>query len=382
MPLDTAQPGIAAILASSIPVGQIGTDTGKIPTIPIPVSCMALTMLPPLNFVGTTLSINLATGSLPGLMTAAQFSAVAALGTASTQASTAFDSSGSASAAQAFAIQRANQTGTQTASTISDFSAAALLAVTWSTITGKPTFATVATSGSYVDLTNKPSIPSGQVSSDWNAASGVAQVLNKPTLGTASAQNTSAFATSAQGALASSALQSNQAITLSGDATGSGTTAITATLSSVGTASTYSGVTTDAKGRVTAGTSRSTSSTSRAISTTNNSANGYQASSSRDSLVSGNVSISNTSTISGPSSGTIVLERCATNSATGASWTTVDTFTSTQAVSLAVVLQLTATTAVNLRGYIPAGWFYRYRSVTPTGTVTYSTTTSSEEVLL
>lgn len=32
-------------------------------------------------------------------------------------------------------------------------------AVTWSTITGKPSFATVATSGSYNDLNNKPTIP-------------------------------------------------------------------------------------------------------------------------------------------------------------------------------------------------------------------------------
>ena len=42
--------------------------------------------------------------------------------------------------------------------------------------------ATVATSGSYNDLTDKPSIPAAQVNSDWNAVSGVAQILNKPTL--------------------------------------------------------------------------------------------------------------------------------------------------------------------------------------------------------
>ena len=43
-------------------------------------------------------------------------------------------------------------------------------------------FAPVATSGSYNDLTNKPSIPDPQVNSDWNATSGVAKILNKPTL--------------------------------------------------------------------------------------------------------------------------------------------------------------------------------------------------------
>lgn len=42
--------------------------------------------------------------------------------------------------------------------------------------------ATVATSGSYNDLSNKPTIPAAQVNSDWNASSGVAQILNKPTL--------------------------------------------------------------------------------------------------------------------------------------------------------------------------------------------------------
>jgi hypothetical protein len=52
-------------------------------------------------------------------------------------------------------------------------------------------------------------------------------------------------------------LTGNQSISLSGDASGSGTTAITVTLASVGTAGTYTKVTTDAKGRVTAGTTLS-----------------------------------------------------------------------------------------------------------------------------
>ena len=37
-------------------------------------------------------------------------------------------------------------------------------------------------SGSYDDLTDKPSIPSSQVNSDWDAVSGIEQILNKPTL--------------------------------------------------------------------------------------------------------------------------------------------------------------------------------------------------------
>jgi phage-related tail fiber protein len=52
-------------------------------------------------------------------------------------------------------------------------------------------------------------------------------------------------------------LTANNAITISGDASGSGTTTIALTLASVGTAGTYAKVTTDAKGRVTAGTTLS-----------------------------------------------------------------------------------------------------------------------------
>lgn len=46
------------------------------------------------------------------------------------------------------------------------------------------TLANVATTGDYDDLINKPTIPAAQVNSDWDAVSGVAQILNKPTLAT------------------------------------------------------------------------------------------------------------------------------------------------------------------------------------------------------
>jgi len=45
------------------------------------------------------------------------------------------------------------------------------------TITG---LASVATSGSYADLSNTPAIPAPQINSDWSAESGVTQILNKP----------------------------------------------------------------------------------------------------------------------------------------------------------------------------------------------------------
>lgn len=51
-------------------------------------------------------------------------------------------------------------------------------------IQNKPTLATVATTGSYSDLLNKPSIPAAQIPSDWNASSGVSRIENKPTIPT------------------------------------------------------------------------------------------------------------------------------------------------------------------------------------------------------
>lgn len=69
----------------------------------------------------------------------------------------------------------------------------------------------------------------------------------------ASSDNSTLLATTAF-VKAQGYLTANQSITVSGDASGSGTTSISLTLASVGTAGTYTKVTTDAKGRVTSGT--------------------------------------------------------------------------------------------------------------------------------
>jgi hypothetical protein len=81
--------------------------------------------------------------------------------------------------------------------------------VDWADVTGKPTFATVATTGAYADL------------------------LGLPTLGTAAAADTGDFATAAQGALADTALQPGAQIPWT-DITGKPTFATVATTGAYG----------------------------------------------------------------------------------------------------------------------------------------------------
>jgi len=52
--------------------------------------------------------------------------------------------------------------------------------INYSDLTNKPTLF----SGDYADLTGKPSIPDAQVQSDWTSTSGISQILNKPSLST------------------------------------------------------------------------------------------------------------------------------------------------------------------------------------------------------
>lgn len=58
----------------------------------------------------------------------------------------------------------------------------------WNAISGvaqilnKPVLAAVATSGQYADLSGKPTIPAAQVNADWNSTSGPSQILNKPVI--------------------------------------------------------------------------------------------------------------------------------------------------------------------------------------------------------
>lgn len=115
--------------------------------------------------------------------------------------------------------------------------------------------------------------------------------------------------------------------------------------------------------------------------TTAAAANGFQVSATRDAEVKYNTTIVSTATITGASQGTVVLEVAATNSATAADWKEVGRFTNGQAITLAIALQSVQTLAGQLSARIPAGYYARLRSISTSGTPTF-TFNSGEEVLL
>jgi hypothetical protein len=313
------------------------------------------------------------------------------LGTASAQNISYFDVAGAAASAQAFAIQRANQTGTQTSSTISDFSTAAISAVTWSTITGKPTFATVATSGIYADLAGKPTIPTNtnQLTNGSGFITGIsgADVIAALSFTPYNATNPSAFITQtdARAAITLTTTGSGAATynsttgalniptggsgTVTSITAGTGlsggtiTTSGTISMPNVGTPSTYSTVTTDSQGRVSSGTTMSVNDTPGRSIVTTTSSTGFQIDASRSAMVNYDIDMSTTASIAGNASVTVYLETAATNSTTPSDWTTIAKVSNAQALSLAITLQSIQGTTQSLNRKIPAGKYVRIRSV-------------------
>lgn len=315
----------------------------------------------------------------------------------------------------------------------------------WSLVSGKPSFATVATSGAYSDLSGTPTIPAAQVNSDWNASSGIAQILNKPSLATVATSgayndltgkptqlsaftndsgyiNSSALSPYLTTATAASTYATQSALTsglagkyntpsgttsqyVRGDgslatlpASGTGTvTSITAgtglsggiittsgtiSLPNTGTAGTYTSVTTDAQGRVTAGTTVSINdSPGRALVTTTSST-GYQISATRIANACYEGSFSTTSTIGGPASVTVYLETSDTNSTTPGDWTTKASQTYTNNITLAVVLNQQQSNNWTFCRFIPAGKYVRLRSGAISGTASATINATQQETLM
>lgn len=110
-------------------------------------------------------------------------------------------------------------------------------------------------------------------------------------------------------------------------------------------------------------------------------ATGFQISALKSALVNYSVTIATTATIGGSASGTVVLEVCATNSATAGDWVEIGRYTNGQAISLAIALQSVQTLAGQINGFVPAGYYAKLRSINNSGSPTY-TYNSGQKILL
>jgi len=250
----------------------------------------------------------------------------------------------------------------------------------WASITGKPVFATVATSGAYADLTGIPATfaPAAHTHPSADIVSGVLAVARIPSLPVSQTTGLQAAldgkypvptGTTAQyvrgdGSLATLPAPGTGTVTsitagtgLSGGTiTGSGTIS----LPNTGTAGTYNTVVTDAQGRVTGGTGRSQSQATRALNTV------FQVSATRDATVQYAVQCTVTSSIGSGQDGDVFLD-IAADAAFTTSVQSVDVSPCSQVVTLAIALQSVQKGTVSVRGFVPAGYYARIRTVNNTG---------------
>lgn len=125
---------------------------------------------------------------------------------------------------------------------------------------------------------------------------------------------------------------------------------------------------------------RATSALSLSIQT-GTGATGTQVSTSRDSEVLVGGTIVTAATLLSGAVGTLVLEVAPTNSATAGDWVEYGRITNGQVFSLAVAIGCTQTIAGQMNAFVPAGYYVKVRSISTTGTPTFSIN-SSRKVLL
>lgn len=152
------------------------------------------------------------------------------------------------------------------------------------------------------------------------------------------------------------------------------TTTGTISMPNTGTAGTYSSVTTDTQGRVTAGTARSQSAQTRTLNS------GFQISSTRDALAIYSVQGTVTASIGGGQDGDVILE-VASDSGFTVNLQTLSVAPCSQTYTLAIALQGVQKCSMNVSGYIPAAYYSRIRTVNNTGTPAYLYR-AGQEVLL
>lgn len=285
------------------------------------------------------------------------------------------ETAGAAATAQAYAIQRANHTGTQSSSTITGLSAVATSG-SYGDLSGTPSISTVGLTGAYNDLTGKPS--TFTPSSHTHPAS---EISDSTTTGRAVLTAVDAIA--ARTAIGAGTGGGSVTSVTAGTGLSGGTITGTGTISlpNTGTAGTYSGITTDAQGRITAGTNRSYNhAPGRSIVSVAAAANGFQVSATKDSRVRYSVTVSCAVQIGVVTNveGYVVLEICPTNSATPGDWMEISRVTNAQNIGLALALSSTAKNGAPLLGDVPAGYYVRIRSVNVAGTPTYVTNGQQE----
>jgi len=149
---------------------------------------------------------------------------------------------------------------------------------------------------------------------------------------------------------------------LSGDVSGAYNATV---LASVGTAGTYTTVTTDAKGRVTAGTMTTPATATRTIQTVAAAANGWQLSSTRVSMASYSVRITGNLNVEG----VVVIEVNPANTAVAAAWVEQGRVGVGQSGGISVPTNIGT---VQVSCFIPAGSFVRIRSINVSGTPAFS----------
>lgn len=255
----------------------------------------------------------------------------------------------------------------------------------WSAMSGpaeilnKPALSVVATSGAYADLSGAPSIPAAQINSDWAAASGVGEVLNKPsTLAgygitdayplTGNPSNfltgiTSGQVTGALGFTPYSASNPSSFISQSG-----ARTAVSLTTTGTSGAATYNsstGVLNVPNYTPPAVPARSQSAATRTLNAA------FQVSTTRDALVNYSVQCTITASIASGQSCDVVLE-IATDAAFTAGVQTVGIIGTGQTYTLAVAIQGVQPQTAQVTGYVPAGYYARLRTVNVSGAPVYA----------
>ncbi len=195
---------------------------------------------------------------------------------------------------------------------------------------------------SWDQLPGKPAGMAPQVQTDWNAVSGIGQLLNKPTF--AAVATTGAYSS------------------LTG----------TPTLATVATTGAYA----DLSGKPTIPTivPPTQSQPSRTLNTI------FQLSTTRAAMVSYSVQITVTATIAGGQNGDVILE-IASDAGFTTNVQTVAIAGNGQVYTLAIALQGVQPTTNVLSGFVPIGYYVRLRTVNNTGTPGYSIRAQQEALL-